>query len=272
MASIVCSVAGFVTGVTAILGIVFGFVARYRIKKARGATKGLRLALAGILLGIAGVAWAIVILEVAVRAADDAPLNLALSELMTRSAYPPGWKGQGSETQNVDANYFTSWFSPAQVQQLGTCLHMSTADVQTDPAEAAEQEYDSPGGETSANETIDVFSSTAAAAADALASGKRDAVSCQFQVASGGLRFAGDPSRGLTATTRMIPPIGAHDSDIEVRYPYPENSQDIFYDDYVTVQQGTSEVNLEISTETTPPTSSLILRLARTAAWRLTHN
>ena len=81
---------------------------------------------------------------------------------MHRSAYPAG--RAGSETQNVDANYFISGFSPAQVQQLTSCVHMSAANVQTNPAEAAAQEYDSPTEPISANETVDVFSSTAAAA------------------------------------------------------------------------------------------------------------
>ena len=184
VASIVCSIAGFVTGVTAIAGIVLGLVARHRITRSHGPTKGLRMALAGILLGLASTTWAVVVLEVAIRAADDAPSNLGVSELMPRSAYPEGWKAQGSGTQNVGANYFTSWFTPAQVRQLATCLHMSAASVQTNPAEAAAQEYDSPTEPISANETVDVFSNTAAAAVDAIAPGESNAVSCQFQVAS----------------------------------------------------------------------------------------
>lgn len=272
VASLWCSLAGFVTGVTAILGIAFGFVARHRIKQSEGGSKGLRLALAGILLGIAAAAWAVVVIEVAVRAADDAPINLARSELLPRSAFPHGWTGQGQELENDNANYFTSWFTWGQVQQLATCLHMSTANVQTDPAEAAGQEYASPDWAITATDTVDVYSSTAAAAADAIASGKNDAVTCQFSVASGGLRFAGDPDRGLSSRTRMIPRLGDNDSDVEVRYPYPVNSKDIFFDDYVTVQQGTSEANLMISTETTPPSARLILQLARAAAWRMTHH
>jgi len=46
-----CSVVGVVTVAPAILGIVFGFVARSRIKKSEGSLKGSGLALAGIVVG-----------------------------------------------------------------------------------------------------------------------------------------------------------------------------------------------------------------------------
>ena len=72
MWSLVCSLAGFLTGLTAVLGIVFGLVARHRIARSHGAKKGRGPALGGILVGIAALAWTVVVVEVAVRAADDA--------------------------------------------------------------------------------------------------------------------------------------------------------------------------------------------------------
>ena len=64
IASLVCSLFGFLYGITAILAIVFGFVARSQIKQRPQSGKG--LALAGIIVGIgwfvvffAGIALAI---------------------------------------------------------------------------------------------------------------------------------------------------------------------------------------------------------------------
>jgi Domain of unknown function (DUF4190) len=54
VASLVCSCAGiipFLFGVPCILGIIFGFVSRSRIKRSQGALGGDGLALAGIIVG-----------------------------------------------------------------------------------------------------------------------------------------------------------------------------------------------------------------------------
>jgi hypothetical protein len=54
VASLVCSCAGvvpFFFGLTCILGIVFGFVARGQIRKSGGMEQGSGLALAGIIVG-----------------------------------------------------------------------------------------------------------------------------------------------------------------------------------------------------------------------------
>jgi len=56
IASLICSCAGiipFFFGVPCILGIVFGFVSRGKIKRSHGALKGEGLALAGIIVGFA---------------------------------------------------------------------------------------------------------------------------------------------------------------------------------------------------------------------------
>ena len=116
--------AGFVTGITAILGIVFGLVARHRIARSEGSTKGRRLALGGVVLGVAAIAWSIVVVEVVVRAADDASINLAWSEVLPASAYPHGWTGQGQELENDEANFFSPNLSQQDARQLAACLHM----------------------------------------------------------------------------------------------------------------------------------------------------
>ena len=271
VASLACSVAGFVTGVTAILGIVFGLVARHRITRSEGSTKGRLLALSGVVLGVAAIAWSIVVVEVVIRAADDASINLAWSEVLPGSAYPHGWVGQGQELENDGANFFASNLSPQDAHQVATCLHMGTAPIQTDPVEAASQPYSPSNSPLSAQDTVDVFSSTAAAAADAIASGKTAGLNCQIDNPDS-IRFVGDYYRGITARQRTIPHLGDHDSDIEVRSLDSHHDGDVFYDDYVTIQQGTSESNLLVSTESVPPSLALIDHLARAAAWRLNHH
>lgn len=273
VASFVCSVAGFVTGVTAILGIVFGLVARSRIVRSEGSTKGMRLARAGVALGAVGLIWAGGVALVAIRASDDAALNLANSELPPSSAYPHGWKGQGPGLENDYASYFDNYATADDVRALASCLHISPANVDTNPAEAAGQEYDSPDGAVSVTMTIDVFSSPAAAAVDAIASGKADAKACAFQVwGNGGLRYAGF-LQSAPAVVRRIPALGSHDSDIEVPEPDTHPGEhDIFYDDFVTIQQGPSEANLEVGTINSPPPANLIDQLARIAARHLQEN
>jgi hypothetical protein len=54
VASLICSIAGiipFFFGLPCVLGIIFGFVARARIKRGGGAQGGGGLALAGIIVG-----------------------------------------------------------------------------------------------------------------------------------------------------------------------------------------------------------------------------
>ena len=144
IASLVCSIAGFVTGITAILGIVFGLVAKHRIARSGGSTKGRWLAVGGVVFGVAAIAWSIVVVEVAIRAADDASINLAWSEVLPSSAYPPGWAGQGQELENDEANFFSPTLSQQDARQIATCLHMGAAPIQTDPVEAASQPFAPP--------------------------------------------------------------------------------------------------------------------------------
>ncbi len=59
VASLVCACAGvvpFFFGLTCILGIVFGFVARSQIRRSNGAEQGSGLALAGIIVGFSLIA------------------------------------------------------------------------------------------------------------------------------------------------------------------------------------------------------------------------
>lgn len=56
IASLVCSCAGFVLLIPAVLGVIFGFVARSQIRRSGGAQGGDGLAIAGIIVGFAWIA------------------------------------------------------------------------------------------------------------------------------------------------------------------------------------------------------------------------
>ena len=57
IASLCCSIGGLIVfvllGLPALLGVIFGFVARSQINNSRGTQKGLGLAIAGIVIGFA---------------------------------------------------------------------------------------------------------------------------------------------------------------------------------------------------------------------------
>jgi hypothetical protein len=66
IASLVCSCAGiFLIGIPAVLGIIFGFVARSQIRRSHGAQGGGGMAMAGIIVGFAVLALVIVVLAIA---------------------------------------------------------------------------------------------------------------------------------------------------------------------------------------------------------------
>jgi uncharacterized membrane protein len=61
VASLVCSCAGFVLFVPAVLGIIFGFVARSQIRRSMGTQRGDGLAIAGIIVGFAWIALIVIL-------------------------------------------------------------------------------------------------------------------------------------------------------------------------------------------------------------------
>ena len=64
VAAMVCSFFFWIYGIGAILGIVFGFIARSQIKRSGGTQQGKGMALAGIIIGFAGIAIGIVLVIV----------------------------------------------------------------------------------------------------------------------------------------------------------------------------------------------------------------
>jgi hypothetical protein len=61
VASLVCSCAGFVLLIPAVLGIIFGFVARSQIRRSAGTQGGDGLAIAGIIVGFAWIALIVIV-------------------------------------------------------------------------------------------------------------------------------------------------------------------------------------------------------------------
>jgi hypothetical protein len=80
IASLVCSCAGiFLIGLPAVLGIIFGFVARSQIRRSQGAQGGDGLAMAGIIVGFAVVALLVVVFAVAAHRNNNSGVVQALS-------------------------------------------------------------------------------------------------------------------------------------------------------------------------------------------------
>jgi hypothetical protein len=66
IAALICGICGFLLFLPAILGIIFGFIARSQIRKSNGQQKGSGMALAGIIVGFAWVA--LIVLDIALVA------------------------------------------------------------------------------------------------------------------------------------------------------------------------------------------------------------
>jgi len=66
IAGFVCSLFFWLYGVGALLGIIFGFIARSQIKRSGNTQKGSGFALAGIIIGFAGIAIGIIFIIIVV--------------------------------------------------------------------------------------------------------------------------------------------------------------------------------------------------------------
>jgi hypothetical protein len=64
VASLVCACAGFLFFVPAVLGVIFGFIARSQIRQSAGTQSGDGLALAGIIVGFAWIALLVILIAV----------------------------------------------------------------------------------------------------------------------------------------------------------------------------------------------------------------
>ena len=71
VASFVCSLFFRLYGIGAVLAVVFGFVARYQIKRSGGTQKGKGLALAGIVIGLVSLIAIAVVVAIVVAAVHN---------------------------------------------------------------------------------------------------------------------------------------------------------------------------------------------------------
>lgn len=89
VAALVCGICGFVYFIPAVLGIVFGFVARSQIKNSGGTQTGSGLALAGIIVGSAWIALLVlVVLVAAVSTSNSNGVVSSVPLVLVGAAHP----------------------------------------------------------------------------------------------------------------------------------------------------------------------------------------
>ncbi len=279
--SLVCSIGGLFTfGLGAILGIVLGLRARRRLLRAGGARRDVRLATAGLVVGALGVLLLIGLTVVdaldAVRGSSG-DVAVAHQALLRGSDYGVGWKDQGWGSGTFEASFFNS-FSHNDVQQMTSCLGMSSAHVDTKPTEVAGHQFAAGSGNLWATDTIDVFPTVAAAAADDEAAASAHAAACEQRLqANQQGTFEADSyflanNAGPAAVVRRqgVPTLPASDADLEVSFPYKApHSAGMLYIDMVFLRHGRVESNLWVVSENSQPPLGTINRLVIAARGRL---
>ncbi len=297
VASLVCSIVGFVTGLGAVLGIVFGFVARDRMRKSENLS-GRGLALSGIIVGCLALASFLAAMVVLLTSESNAPVaphsaarslivtsgapgevTLAEHELLPRSAYPAGWAGGGRGSQNTQANFFGG-LGAVTATQLATCLGVNPTHIDRTPAEAASQAYENGDATWQILDTVDVFPTKGDAQADVEAATSPTVGPCELRFvdspnssqmqAAVTQGFGADAKMGPTTVTRrpLIADRGSQGIDVETFFPIVgTKTKASFYSDQVLVQRDRSESNILIlSTGTQPPAIALVNHLAQAAA------
>jgi hypothetical protein len=289
VASLVCSIVGFLIALSAILGIVFGIISVRRIGRSRSNTKGEGLAAAGIIVGCIGFAVSMT-LAIVVFAHRPAPaasqsveesgppaaVALAQTELLSPSAYPSGWEGGGPDTYLRGASLFGG-DSPSDLAQMTACLGVGRTGIDSNPGEAAAQEYDDPNSMLMVNDTVDVFSTSRAAALDVAGSANPKNGICLLQTPGPPLAqsiaegyFDKPKVTGPTmAVQRSLARAGQRDTDLELSFHVNSAVDGVsgaFYLDEVVVQQGRSESNLWIANVGGTPPIGLVNRMAHAAA------
>ena len=285
IAALWCSIAGILLGLPTALGIVFGFMARARIRRSEGGRRGSGLALAGIIVGTtAVVVWGAGVLGAVFQFPNDQ--QLAQGELLPGTAYPAGWASLGAGNYVSDAGYFDG-DSPLQVAQVTACLGMGSGHVDANPVEAEGLTrapispvfavHGTTYPEVTVDDSVDVFPSSGQAGAEVEAAGRRGAVTCAFrywgssvtaaladQVGLGPTEKAGLPTvRPARAPTRA----GRRDADESFSFPYAYEGRTVtVYVDWVTVQVGRSDSVLSFTDLGAPVSSRVIDRLSRAAA------
>jgi hypothetical protein len=197
---------------------------------------------------------------------------LAQSELLPASNFPSGWQSQGSGSENSQASVFGG-LSQSKVSALTQCLGISSAQVDTTPAEAADPEYDDPNSPATVADTVDVFPSVATARFDVSAAANPKTPSCLVQIAPSfenkvpkGVQFG-----SLSASKDNIPLYGDEDAAVSVTVPFTaQGVSGTLHVVLVVVEKGRSESNLVFTDATGAPDPTLVNGLSSAAANALT--
>jgi Domain of unknown function (DUF4190) len=291
VASLVCSLVGIIIGLSAILGIIFGFVARGRIKRSQGTTKGAGMASAGIIVGFVALAISVTIaIVIGLSTTNSAnpssnsatgvspssiDIALARSEALAPSDYPSGWHAQGPSSTNPGLSFFAGMNS-SDLAQATACLGVSSAGIDTNPAEYAGQTYDDGTGGTLA-ENVEVFPTSTQAAADLNAFSSSKLGSCTLQSNPGlGASVAKGVGPGATAGTvstssKSFTVGGTTVHGVELAIPITyQGTTNIVYIDVVAAHKGRSETVMHFSALGTSPASSLETQMLSAALGKLT--
>jgi hypothetical protein len=198
---------------------------------------------------------------------------LAQRQLLPPSAFPTGWKGQGPSSENSGASFFGGATS-GEVAEMVSCLGISATDVDPNPAEAGEQEYDDPNSNVTVTNTVDVFPTVAQATKDVEAAQNTKAPSCLVQVATSLLK-KGVPKGAVVgkidAERVSIPSYGQRDVDLVIHFPFTyQGVSATLYIEEVLVQEGRSESNLQFINTGGPAPVSVVDQLTTAAAGHLT--
>jgi hypothetical protein len=289
VASLVCSLVGILVGLAAILGIVFGFIARSRIRTSQGTTKGAGMALAGIIIGFVALVASIAIVAVIVSTKNSnstssaassaipssADTALAQAQALTASDYPSGWSAQGASSTNTGLSFFGG-ASSSDLARATSCLGISSANVDTNPAEYAGQEYDDQNGGTM-SENVEVYPTATGATADVAAVASPKVVTCVLQlfpdlgsqVAKG--VGSGATAGTVTASAKSVSVPGGKVAGVELAIPITyQGTTNTVYVDMFAGQKGRSEAVMRFSSVGTSPDASLETQMLGSAMAKLT--
>ena len=196
---------------------------------------------------------------------------LANAELLPASAYPAGWQNQGPSSTNTQASFFGG-APPSGVATMAHCLGIDASTVDPNPAEAAAPEYDDPNSNVTVTESVEVYPTAAAAAADVHATASPKAPACMTSII--GNRMSKLSQQGMTIgkptiTSVSIPAFGASDGAVMVTFPFSyQGVSGTMYMESIAIQTGRSEAVLQFSDSQQPP-SATVDQLATAAAANL---
>ncbi|HML01595.1 MAG TPA: hypothetical protein VK428_15525 [Acidimicrobiales bacterium] len=198
-------------------------------------------------------------------------VSLAQAELLPASAFPSGWQSQGTSSENTQASVFGG-LSQSKVQAITRCLGISSAQVDSTPAEAADPEYDDPNSSATVTDTVDVFPSAALSRFDTSAAANPKMPSCLVQIApSFESKVPKSVHLGTVSANRDdIPLYGDEDAALDVTIPFTDQGvSGTLYLVIVVVEKGRSESNLVFTDVQGAPDPSLVDGLSSAAATAL---